>query len=85
MWIKEIIGNGLKKVKESGVGRRVRIEETSEGFIMIIMLMIIFFIGLGALELAHMYMLGTWNEVIFNGIMLIIGAITGAIWGNQNS
>ena len=85
MWIKEIIGNGLKKVKESGVGRRVRIEETSEGFIMIIMFMIIFFIGLGALELAHMYMLGTWNEVIFNGIMLIIGAITGAIWGNQNS
>jgi len=48
-------------------------------------LMIVFFIGLGALELAHMYMLGTWNEVIFNGIMLIIGAITGAIWGNQNS
>jgi len=44
-----------------------------------------FFIGLGALEFAHVYMLGTWNEIIFNGIMLIIGAITGAIWGTQNN
>ena len=85
MWIKDVIANGLQKMKESGISRRVRIEETSEGFVMIIVLMVIFFIGLGALELAHMYMLGTWNEVIFNGIMLIIGAITGAIWGNQNN
>jgi len=47
--------------------------------------MVMFFIGLGALEFAHVYMLGTWNEIIFNGIMLIIGAITGAIWGTQNN
>ena len=85
MWIKDVIANGLQKMKASGISQRVRIEETSEGFVMIIVLMVIFFIGLGALELAHMYMLGTWNEVIFNGIKLIIGAKTGAIWGNQNN
>lgn len=72
-------------MKESGISRHVRIEDTSEGFVMIIVLMVIFFIGLGALEIAHKYMLGTWNEVIFNGIMLIIGGITGALWGKQNS
>jgi len=68
MWIKDIIANGLQKVKDSGISRRVRIEETREGFVMIIVLMVMFFIGLGALEFAHMYMLGTWNEVIFNRI-----------------
>jgi len=36
MWIKDIIANGLQKVKDSGISRRVRIEETSEGFVMII-------------------------------------------------
>jgi hypothetical protein len=29
--------------------------------------------------------LGSWNEVVFNGIMLVVGTIVGAIWGRQNS
>ena len=33
-------------MKESGISRRVCIEETSEGFVMIILLMVIFLIGL---------------------------------------
>ncbi len=44
----------------------------------------IFFAGLIALEVIHIVLLGTWNEVVFNGIMLVVGTIVGAVWGRQN-
>ncbi len=71
--------------------RRVRIseeeiqEDPPERFILIVQLMIIFFAGLLALEIVHMIILGGWNDVIFNGIMLVVGTIVGAIWGRQQS
>ncbi|MGD2200481.1 MAG: hypothetical protein PVJ38_02475 [Candidatus Bathyarchaeota archaeon] len=69
-----------------GPVRRVRMTEEypSDRFTLIIMLMIIFFIGLIALEVVHMVLLGSWNEIVFNGIMLIVGTIVGAVWGRQN-
>jgi hypothetical protein len=69
-----------------GPVRRVRVREEypSDRFLLIIMLMIIFFIGLVALEVVHMVLLGSWNEVVFNGIMLVVGTIVGAVWGRQN-
>jgi hypothetical protein len=63
---------------------RIREEYPSERFLLIILLMIIFFVGLVALEVVHMVLLGSWNEVVFNGIMLVVGTIVGAIWGRQN-
>ena len=65
--------------------RRVRMtEETpSERFVLVIVLMIVFFVGLLALEIVHMVFMGSWNDVIFNGIMLIVGTIVGAIWGQR--
>ncbi len=30
-------------------------------------------------------LLGSWNDVVFNGIMLVVGTIVGAIWGRQNT
>ena len=39
---------------------------------------------LAALEVIHIVLLGTWNEVVFNGIMLVVGTIVGAVWGRQN-
>ena len=85
-WLKEFLKKALTRrviVKESGKSRRVRIQEDepNERFILIIALMIIFFVGLIGLELTHMFLLGTWNEVIFNGIMLVVGTIVGAVWG----
>jgi len=67
--------------------RRVRIQEQppSEGFVLIIGLMILFFVGLIALEVVHMAMIGTWNEAIFNGIMLIVGSIVGSIFGYREA
>jgi len=27
---------------------------------------------------------GSWDKMVFNRIMLVIGAIVGAVWGRQN-
>lgn len=64
---------------------RIREEYPSERFLLVILLMMVFFVGLVALEVVHMVLLGSWNEVVFNGIMLVVGTIVGAIWGRQNS
>jgi len=63
--------------------RKVRVlEETpSDRFTLIIALMIVFFAGLVGLEVIHMVFLGAWNEAIFNGLMLVVGTIVGAVWG----
>ena len=76
-----------RKTIEVGPVRKVRIQEEypSDRFLIIIMLMIVFFVGLSLLEVIHIVFLGTWNEVVFNGIMLVVGTIVGAIWGRQES
>ena len=83
----EWLRRGLTKrnVEEADVGRRVRVQEASpsERFLVIIKLMIIFFVGLLALEVVYMIVFQGWNDVIFNGIMLIVGTIVGAIWGRS--
>ncbi len=83
--IKEALRRTLTRVKTlpKGPTRRVRIEEKapSDRFILIVALMIIFFAGLLGLEVVHMVWMGTWNDVIFNGIMLVVGTIVGAVWG----
>ncbi len=47
-------------------------------------LTIAFFVGLVALEFAHMLVLGRWNDTVFKGIMLVVGTIVGAVWGRQD-
>ena len=83
----EWLRRGLTKrnVEEADVGRRVRVQEAppSERFLVIIKLMIIFFVGLLALEVVYMVIFQGWNDVIFNGIMLVVGTIVGAIWGRS--
>jgi len=63
--------------------RRFRVleEAPSDGFVLIVALMVVFFAGLIFLEIVHMVWMGTWNDVIFNGIMLVVGTIVGAVWG----
>lgn len=75
-----------RRTLEVGPVRKVRITEDypSDRFMIIIALMIVFFVGLSLLEVIHIVLLGSWNEVVFNGIMLIVGTIVGAIWGRQN-
>jgi len=74
-----------KRAASVGPDRRVRYKEEppSEGFVLIVALMIIFFAGLIALELVNMLVFASWNDVVFNGIMLIVGTIVGAVWGRM--
>lgn len=76
---------GRRSVTSSGPARRVRLSEepASDRFVLIIGLMVLFFVGLVGLELVHMIWMGEWNDVIFNGIMLVVGTIVGAIWGRR--
>jgi len=83
--LKATLRKALTRVKTlpEAPTRRVRIEEEapSDRFILKVALMIIFFAGLLGLEIVHMVWMGTWNDVIFNGIMLVVGTIVGAVWG----
>jgi hypothetical protein len=72
-------------METDGGGRRVRVQEEtpSDRFVLIIGLMVLFFLGLVGLEIVHMVWMGAWNDVIFNGIMLVVGTIVGAVWGKS--
>ncbi len=73
------------RLSEAGHTRRVSFSEDvpSDRFVLIVGLMVLFFAGLVGLEVVHMVWMGSWNDVIFNGIMLVVGTIVGAIWGRS--
>lgn len=84
-WLRRLLTRWT--VSEAGASRRVMVAEDvpSDRFVLIVALMIIFFAGLMALEVAHMLVFGAWNEAIFNGVMLIVGTIVGAVWGRSEA
>ena len=87
-WLKRLIRQGTTKrmvTETDGKGRRVRVQEEppSDRFVLIMGLMVLFFVGLVFLEVVHMVWMGSWNDVIFNGIMLVVGTIVGAVWGKS--
>ena len=87
--LKGYLKRGLTRrtIREGSGSRRVRVQEEvpSDRFIMIVGLMIIFFVGLTLLEVAHLVWLGSWNDNVFNGIMLVVGTIVGAVWGRSQT
>jgi hypothetical protein len=88
-WIKKLVRKGLSKtvvLDDDSIGRRVRLEEVGpdENYVLIVALMIIFFVGLVFLEIIHMVWMGSWNDAVFNGIMLVVGTIVGAVWGRSS-
>ena len=88
-WFRRLLVRGLTRrtVREAtGEARRVRLleEEPDDRFVLIVWLMVLFFVGLVSLELVHMVWMGTWNDAIFNGIMLVVGTIVGAVWGKMS-
>jgi hypothetical protein len=74
-------------VWEGSASRRVQVQEDvpSDRFITIVLLMVVFFAGLVMLELVHLVWLGTWNDNVFDGIMLVVGTIVGAVWGRSQA
>jgi hypothetical protein len=88
-YIKKLVRQGLSRtvvLEDDSIGRRVRVEEIGpdENYVLIVALMIIFFVGLVFLEIIHMVWMGTWNDAVFNGIMLVVGTIVGAVWGRSS-
>ena len=73
------------RLTEVGKSRRLRVSEEvpSDRFVMIILLMVLFFVGLVGLEMVHMVWMGSWNDAVFNGVMLVVGTIVGAVWGRS--
>ena len=84
-WLRELLTR--RRVIPAGEGRRSQMleEEPTDRFIYSVALMIVFFAGLCALEIAHMAFLGRWNGTIFNGIMLIVGGLVGALFGYREA
>lgn len=84
-WLREKLT--MRSVSEAGEARKVRVTEDVPGdrFVLIVALMIIFFAGLVGLEIVHMVVFGAWNESVFNGVMLIVGTIVGAVWGRSEA
>jgi len=76
-----------KVIVVTGRDRRTRVVEEvpSNRFVVIVALMIVFFIGLIAMQIVHLIILGSWSSEVFNGIMLIVGTIVGAIWGRNEA
>ena len=83
--LKRALRHAILSFAEDGPRRAILLEEEpSDRFVAIIWLMVLFFGGLIFLELVHMVWLGTWNEMVFNGIMLVVGTIVGAVWGKMS-
>lgn len=84
-YLRRLVGRGTTRLvfAEATPERRVRVLEDEPGdrFTLIIALMIVFFVGLVGLEVVHIAFLGAWDEAIFNGLMLVVGTIVGAVWG----
>lgn len=86
-YLRKLIGRGATRLvyAEAAEERKVRVldDTPSDRFTLIIALMIVFFLGLVGLEVIHMAFLASWNEAIFNGLMLVVGTIVGAVWGKS--
>jgi len=83
-WLRKALT--VRKTVKASESRRVRIHETvpSDRFVLVILLMVLFFVGLVGLEMVHMVWMGSWNDAVFNGVMLVVGTIVGAVWGRSS-
>ncbi len=85
-WLRKALTK-RKTVEDDSAARRVRVQEElpSDRFVLSIWLMILFFVGLVGLELVHMLVFSEWNPAIFDGIMLIVGALLGSLFGYREA
>jgi hypothetical protein len=82
-WLRRALSR--TRLGEAGGSRRLRVSEEvpSDRFVAMLLLMVLFFVGLVGLEMVHMVWMGSWNDAVFNGIMLVVGTIVGAVWGRS--
>jgi len=65
--------------------RKVKVEEDlpSEKLEALVVFAMVALTSLAAIEVAHIAVLGSWNNEIFNAIVALIGTITGIIIGRK--
>jgi len=65
--------------------RRVRVieEEASDSLVYTIALTLLILLALSILEALYLLTFHQWSDSIFNGIMLVIGTVLGALWGRH--
>lgn len=87
MWLRRVLTRRRITVVEPPSSRRVRVREEppSDRFVYSIALMIVFFVGLLTLQVAHMLILDRWNDAVWMLINTLVGAIIGAIWGYREA
>ncbi|OYT47633.1 hypothetical protein B6U79_03860 [Candidatus Bathyarchaeota archaeon ex4484_231] len=83
--LKETIRAALTKktVKRKGRRKELMIEEVppSERLVLFVQFVMVTIAALTTLELAHLIILGTWNNEIFAAITGLVGTITGLLLG----
>jgi len=87
-WLRRALARERPTGEEAGARRVDAVEEREappERFVLSIVLMIVFFGGLLGLEIVCIVFLGEWNDVVFNGIMLIVGGLVGALFGYREA
>ncbi len=83
-WLRRTLTRRRVIIDESPL-RRVRIveEEPSEALVYTVALTLLILIALSTLEALYLLTFHSWSDSIFNGIMLVIGTVLGALWGRH--
>jgi len=83
-WLRRMLARRRVIIDEEAP-RRVRVieEEASESLVYTIALTLLILIALSILEALYLLTFHQWSDSIFNGIMLVIGTVLGALWGRH--
>jgi len=81
-WIRKALTRTVSRSGPRGK-KQITVIEPDERLVYGVKFAIAMTICLSALELAHMAFLGSWNSEIFAAIMLVVGTILGAFFGQK--
>ena len=83
-WLRRMLTR-RRVIFDGGHLRRVRVieESPSEAMVYTIALTLLILLALSILEALYLLTFHQWSDSIFNGIMLVIGTVLGALWGRH--
>lgn len=83
-WLRRMLAR-RRVIIDDEAPRRVRVieEEASESLVYTIALTLLILLALSILEALYLLTFHQWSDSIFNGIMLVIGTVLGALWGRH--
>ncbi len=83
-WLRRMLAR-RRVIIDDEAPRRVRVieEEASDSLVYTIALTLLILLALSILEALYLLTFHQWSDSIFNGIMLVIGTVLGALWGRH--